>query len=399
MSNQRSTTNFTSNQQAPRTPSFGRLGITDIRYFIEGYVLHHKSRRHSPHTIEFYTDRLSRLVWFLEHESYPTTLPDISPFHLRAFMVYLSEQKQGRWDSSNHQANRPLTPSSIHSYAKAMRAFFIWATREARLPTNPFSMVEMPLLPNQWRVQTFTDEEIAALFAAIDQRGTPFTVQRNRAMLSLLLDTGLRASELLSLKVSDVDLREGVFNVVGKGNKVRAVVVGSFARRELWSYLANFRLKVAAEELALFVTRTGTPLTYDGLKLIFQRLRELTGITRIGVHAHICRHTFATKAHRNGMRGVVLQEALGHSAFEVTRRYYLDVSIEDLKEEHRLYGPLDNMPTLLRDQRVKLPGTPEIPPADTLMREVRASNFRAVARKYGVSDTAIRKRLVKAGLL
>lgn len=138
MSNQRSTTKFTSNLYAPPPPSSERPDITDIRYFIEGYVLHHKSRRHSPHTIEFYTDRLGRLAWFLEHEGYPTTLPDISPSHLRAFMVYLSEQEEGRWDSPNHQANRPLMQSSIHSYAKAMRAFFIWVTREARLPTIPF---------------------------------------------------------------------------------------------------------------------------------------------------------------------------------------------------------------------------------------------------------------------
>jgi hypothetical protein len=147
ISNQRSTANFTSNQHAPHILAPERPGITDIRYFIEGYVLHHGSRR-SPRIIEFYTDRLSRLAWFLECEGCPTTLPEISPFHLRAFMVYLSEQKQGRWESSNHQADRPLTQSSIHSYAKAMWAFFIGATGEAYLLTNPSGLVEMPPLPS-----------------------------------------------------------------------------------------------------------------------------------------------------------------------------------------------------------------------------------------------------------
>jgi hypothetical protein len=148
MSNQRSTTKFASNQHAPYTLSSERPGITGIRYFIEGYVLHHMSRRHSPHTIEFYTDRLGRRAWFLEHEDYPTTLPDMAPWHPRGVMVHLSEQKQGRWESSNHQADRPLTQSSIHSYAKAMWAFFIGATGEAYLLTNPSGLVEMPPLPS-----------------------------------------------------------------------------------------------------------------------------------------------------------------------------------------------------------------------------------------------------------
>lgn len=99
------------------------------------------------------------------------------------------------------------------------------------------------------------------------------------------------------------------------------------------------------------------------------------------------------------MRGVVLQEALGHSAFDVTRRYYLDVSTEDLKAEHKLYGPLDNMREVLTERSAKLPHAPEIPDASVLAREVKAASYRAVARKYGVTDTAIRKRLKKAGLL
>jgi integrase/recombinase XerD len=399
MSNQRSTSKYPSNQYSPLRTSQQSYDITDIRYFIEGYVLHHKSRRHSPHTIAFYVDRLSRLVWFLEHEGYATALPDISPLYLRHFMVYLSEQKEGRWNSTQHLANRPLSQSSIHSYAKAMRAFFIWATREARLANNPFDNVQMPALPNQWKVQTFTDEEVATLFASVDRMGTPFVVQRNRTILAILLDSGVRAGELLSLRVGDIDLREGVFDVTGKGNKTRTVVIGSFARRELWSYLANYRLKVETEETALFLARNNTPLTYDGLKIVFHRLKVLSEIDRVNVHAHICRHTFATKAHRNGMRGVVLQEALGHSKFDTTRKYYLDVSTEDLKAEHKLYGPLDNIREMLQEQRGKLPYAREIPDAKVLAREVTATTYRAVARKYGVSDTAIRKRLKKAGLI
>ncbi len=388
----------------------------DIRYYIYGYILHHRSQRHSPKTIAACKERLSRFVWFLQKEGYPTELQHITPNHIRHFLIYLDETKEGRWDSSHPLANRPLSQNSIHTYAKTLKAFFRWATKEAALPRNPFDNVDMPRLPNQWQVQTYTDEEIEALFAAVERTGGghPFIVQRNRAILAILLDSGLRASELLSLKVADIDVQQGVFIVTGKGRKSRTVATGSFARRQLWAYL-RYRLRMSAPEAALFVTRQGTPLTYAGLRLMFRRLRELTGIQRVSVRAHNCRHTAASIMHRNGMRGSTLQEILGHASFDTTRRYYLNIRPEDIRREHEMYSPLDAMSTRLkRGYGRPLPSEaggyppeggaytthrPDLPPADVLLREVVSTSYRAVARKYGVSDTAIRKRLKKAGLI
>jgi integrase/recombinase XerC len=402
VSNQHSPSNKWSNQSIlftpPRTIS-NTYGIDDIRYFIEGYVLHHRSQRHSPHTIRFCTERLDHLVWFLEHEGYPTTLTEITPNHLRHFLLYLSEQNELRWGSTQKGANRPMCQTTIHSYAKALRAFFRWATQEIGMAQNPFSHVPMPTLPNQWHVQTFTDEEIAAMFAAVDTLGPPFIVQRNRTMLSILLDSAVRASELLSLRVDSINPHDSMFTVTGKGGKTRTVVVGNHTRRELWIYVAQFRLKMRTNDTALFVSQSGKALTYPRLRIVFQKLKERTGIDRIRVSAHICRHSAATAMYRNGMKAVVLQEVLGHTKFDTTRKYYLSVSTEDLRTEHNLYGPLDHMPRHLREQRSKLTSLPEIPDAKVLAKEVQQSNYTAVGRRYGVSDNTIRKRLKKAGLL
>lgn len=406
MSNYHSSTGKWSNQAAQRThspspqPPQEPYATEHVRYYIEGFLLYQRSRRHSPHTISTYRDRLPKFAWFLEHEGYPTELTSITPNHIRHFFVYLTEQKAGRWGSGNRGAQKPLHKNTIHGYARALRAFWRWAAEEVSLSNNPFNKVEMPPLPNQWHVESFTDEEIAALFAAIETWGTPALIQRNRTILAVLLDTGLRASELLSLKVGDIDPQgSGTFIVNGKGGKARTVIIGHVARRELWSYLSRYRLKMQTNETSLFLSTTRKPLTYDGLKLIFARLKAVTKITRVGVHAHICRHSFSSAAHRNGMKGVVLQEILGHSSFEVTRRFYLDVTTEDLQKEHTLYGPLDNMPLANERTIPRLANRPQIPDAQALAREVTASNYCAVARRYGVSDTAIRKRLKKAGLL
>jgi site-specific recombinase XerD len=416
MSNHHLPTQTRSNQFAPKTTSNAApnnpqtYGVEDIRYYIDGFILHHRSQQHSQATITSYKYRLRNFVWFQEQNGYPTELEAITPNHIRHFLSYLAETKSGRWDSSNPRANAPLTQASIHTYARDLKAFFRWAAKEADLPRNLFENIRMPALPNQWQVQVFSDQEIEALFAAVERMGEPFIVQRNRALLAILLDSGLRAAELLSLKVDDINPQEGVFSVTGKGGKRRTVVIGSFARKQLWAYLSRYRLRTNTPEVALFLTRYNKPFTYAGLRRMFERLRALSGIDRVSVRAHICRHTAATIMHRNGMRGSTLQEVLGHSTFEVTRKYYVNITPEDLRKEHELYGPLDILSKQLKlghgsspaEESSVYSGTghsSHLPSAEVLAREVAKSSYCAVARRYGVSDTAIRKRIKKAGLL
>jgi hypothetical protein len=147
----------------------------------------------------------------------------------------------------------------------------------------------------------------------------------------------------------------------------------------------------------LFVTEAGTPLTYSGLKELFRMMQEKSGITRVSIRAHICRHTFATKAHHNGMRGAMLQQLLGHAQFDTTVKYYLHITESDLRAEHQQYGPMDGLKVKRPARKLKEPWE-KLPSAQKLLEEVQASTFRDVARKYGVSDTLIHKRLRKAGI-
>ncbi len=410
MSNEHLIRNRYSNLKAPGSGLYPQQSTQesadDFNFYVQGFLLKHRSQRHSPRTIQFYQWNLERFRWFLKEEGYPTNLSSISPLYIRAFLVYLQEDPgdSGRWGVCRPSSRKPLTPASVHGFARSLRAFFRWATKEADLPRNPFSLVDMPSLPNRWQVTVFTDEEIAQLFAACENFGLPFTVQRNRCILAVLLDSGIRAGELLSLKVGDINPGEGLFTVRGKRNRERQVVVGNFARRELWAYLHRFRLKMSTPFQELWVSHQGAPLTYAGLRLVFTRLSKLSGITRVPVHPHVCRHTFATQAHRNGMRGATLQEALGHEQFDTTRRYYLNISKEDLLAEHAKYGPLDHLRHELHLEdgsgtRSKNAVPKELPPAEVLAREVAQSNYRAVARKYQMSDMGVRKRLKKAGLI
>jgi site-specific recombinase XerD len=380
-----------------------------ISYYIEGFLLKQRSQRSSPETIKYYQQKLGRFTWFIDHEGYPPSITELTPNHIRAFLVYLQEQDTNRWGSDAPNANRPLSAWGIHGFARAVRAFFHWACNEGDIP-NPFDKIEMPKLPDRWRVESFTDEEIAAMFAACDRMRTEFIRQRNRTILAVLLDSGIRASELIGLTVDSISPQDGLFTVIGKGEKTRDVVIGGVARRELWVYLRDYRQNLRTSSNALFLSQGGTPLTYWGLTQVFKKIKQYSGITRVGVHAHVCRHSYGTLAHRNGMRGSTLQAAMGHSSFDVTRRYYLDIPKEALAQEHEKYGPLDNLRADIRaSPKRKVEASkelnemgrwvPVLPDPDRLLIEVRASSYREVARRYGVTDMTIRNRLKKAGLL
>ncbi|MGI8588314.1 MAG: tyrosine-type recombinase/integrase [Chloroflexia bacterium] len=342
MSNEHTTRKLGPNRAQP-------LDLESVAFYLDGFLLDQRAQRHSPATITFYRRYIKNFIWFLAQGADPTALAQITPNHIRAYLVYLQEHSGGRWGKQETITCKPLKPAAVHAHARALRAFWNWASTEADLPANPFTKIEMPKLPDAWTVQTYSDEQIAALFAACDEAMTPVLIARDRAILAVLFDSGLRASELLRLTVGDADTPDGVFTVTGKGAKKRAVVIGTFARRELRRYL-QARGKQAARGAALFLGRDGAPLTYYGLKELFNRLKNRAGISIQG-GAHLCRHTFATKAHRNGMRGSTLQELLGHTKFDTTRRYYLDISKEDLAAEHEQCGPLDNMAGQLKHKR------------------------------------------------
>ncbi len=368
-----------------------------LDYLFDGFLLHQRSRGSTKATVFYYTRYITNFLDYLETNHRPSTYDDLTPNDIRSYFLHLADTPGTRG---------PRRPASIHAAARAVRAFLIWAAGETDLP-NPMSKVEMPRLPDAWKVTTLNSGEIQRLFAACDL-SSPGLVLRNRALLSLLLDTGLRASELLSLRVGSVaevgEVRSRPvirvldrFEVLGKGRKRRTVYMGTTAQQELRKYLREHPAGTTPAA-PLWLTRDRQELVYSGLKEFFRRLKKISGVEK--VHAHVCRHTFATQAHRNGMGGAALQDILGHSDFTVTKKYYLDISSDDLAREHHSFGPLDRLELAPRrhiNESKQVAGT--LPGPEVLQAEVSTLGFRGTGRKYGVSDTTIRDRLKKAGLM
>jgi site-specific recombinase XerD len=164
---------------------------------------------------------------------------------------------------------------------------------------------------------------------------------RNKVMFMLLLDTGLRIGELIGLKMDDIHINDGLMKVMGKGKKERMVPIGNKAQKALQSYLFRHRPKPAHSGIEnAFLSIFGTPITENGVELMFSRLAKKSGINRL--HAHLCRHTFATMFLLNGGDVFTLQQILGHTTLEMVRNY-VTLASNHIAMQHHKYSPLDRL--------------------------------------------------------
>ena len=228
-------------------------------------------------------------------------------------------------------ANRRLT---------VFRRFFRWAVREGVLPSDP--TVRMLSAKQALRVpKTLSEAEVEALLAAplVD---TPLGL-RDRAMFELIYACGLRATELVSLKVFQVSLSEGVLRVMGKGSKERLVPFGAVAAEWLERYLAQARPALLGSQLneALFVTargsKSGEAMTRVMFWTLVKKYARLAGIQR-PLSPHTLRHAFATHLLNHGADLRAVQMLLGHADISTTT-IYTHVARERLQTLHALHHP------------------------------------------------------------
>jgi integrase/recombinase XerC/integrase/recombinase XerD len=182
-------------------------------------------------------------------------------------------------------------------------------------------------------VEPLTDQEIDRLLQ--EARKHP----GEHALFVLMLDTGLRASELGTLKLGDVDLENGVLKVVGgKGGKSRMVPFGTRAQKLVIDWVLHHRPDVQFE--SVFVDRKGVPYTRKSLRTLMRRLARRTGVTRL--HSHLLRHTFATRFLESGGNAIYLKAILGHSSMRMTERYVHIVG-ERAAAAARQFSPMDRL--------------------------------------------------------
>jgi integrase/recombinase XerC/integrase/recombinase XerD len=231
-----------------------------------------------------------------------------------------------------------LSASTVHGHVRSLRAFFGWLVREGLVEANIAKDLKPPKITKKV-VSTLSDEEIVTILNTLNLHN--HSQGRNQTILILLLDTGLRIGELINLKIEDIHMNEGFLKVIGKGRKERIVPIGTSAQKVLQRYIFRYRPKPAYPLINnVFLSVNGKPVTENSIKLMFARIARISGVNRL--HAHLCRHTFATRFLMNGGDVFSLQQILGHSTLEMVRRY-VTLASSHITIQHQRYSPMDRI--------------------------------------------------------
>lgn len=296
---------------------------------IDGYLLALNGRHRSDHTISDYKNTLRKFSAFIGMD---TIFSEISTSDVQAFLASHSD----------------LSNKTILNYYTGLSSMWSWAVDESLVSENIIRKVKPPR-PEQREIVPFTQDEIRAMLGCLE-RSRPYTrpgkklsdhaiheSDRSRALILLLLDTGLRASEICNIKIKDVDNRNRRIHVLGKGAKERSVKFSPRTGQMIWKYLATRKESLSNDYL--FVSSLDRQLTRYRLLDILKTIGDRAGIRK--VHPHRFRHTFAIQYLRNGGDGYTLQAILGHSSFDMVR-VYLKLSQIDIDTVHRRASPVDN---------------------------------------------------------
>jgi site-specific recombinase XerD len=233
--------------------------------------------------------------WLAENEV--TALGDISSHTIKRYLIHLQD--------------KGLTDHSQHDYARAAKTFLGYCVRDELLPKSPWANVRMPKLADSLPVILSDDEIQTALQKVKDHR--------NRLIIRFILDSGVRAAELLALNVGDIDMATGLVTVkMGKQQKGRLTSIGAATRKAVKHYLLLRKSPPAAEPLIASL-RKPVRLKMVGLMHAFRKMQQQTGIDHLT--AHTLRRTMATKSLENGMDAYILSQMLGHADMQMMRRY------------------------------------------------------------------------------
>ena len=310
------------------------IEVEDLANHAQGWLLDGEVRQLSKRTSEARRDLIDKLLWFLHREG----ARECGLREVRAFLAHVSrghEEPDGRWGSP---ANRkPVRPRTVHTYFTNLKTLFQFLVDEEALEASPMAGLRPPVVRAD-QIEPFTDGQIRALLTAAKGSRNP---RRDTGILLLLLDGGLRASELCLLTVGDVDFTERTCVVLGKGNKRRVVPFGTAVARALFAHL---RGDPKYDDEFVFTsdrgTRCGEPLTRSGLLQLVKRLGRAAGVS--DAYPHRFRHTCAISFLRNGGNPFALQRLLGHTNLAMTRRYSA-IAEADVINQHRRYSPADRL--------------------------------------------------------
>jgi integrase/recombinase XerD len=319
---------------------------------IEGFILYKTATGVSERTVSTYRTSFHKLTHYL-HGDPP--LIKIDRQTVVAFLAWLQSEYTTTPDGVAPRGTFHLSPKTVYNIYTNLSALWTWAIDEGLVNDHIIRTIDAPQYDAPV-IEPLSKEDVKALLRVCNETSTwknrqpqttsrrP-TAERDRAIILILLDTGIRASELCEARICDVDMTSQALRVAGKGKgrgkKERIVRFGHRTGRAIWRYLTP-RLEFVRDDdtlIAVGSNETFRPMTRDVLRKLIKRLGTRAGIENC--YPHRFRHTFSINYLRNGGDIFTLQRLLGHTSLEMVKRY-LNIVQTDIEEAHRRASPVDN---------------------------------------------------------
>lgn len=281
-------------------------------------------RNLSPKTIQSYQEDLRHFIGWLDENK--LDLKELTPEKLDEFLTFTAGQVE-------------YSPTSVARHFSSLRGFLKYMQNQGEYDFSTESMLAGPKL-GHYLPQYLTREEVDSVFESAANGKNPL---RDTALFELMYSAGLRVSEVLGIKLSQVDLDNEWLTPIGKGNKQRLVPMGSKAKENLKAWIEKGRPLTHPTTDNVILNSKGKPMSRMGAwKIVQQHTAHLAK----DVSPHTFRHSFATHCLEAGMDLRVLQELLGHADISTTQ-IYTHIDKEFIKQEHRQYHPRETARTKL----------------------------------------------------
>lgn len=295
---------------------------------VDGYLLAARSRHLSQHTVRDYITTFKKFSNYLNHD------PPFISITTKQVEKFLAEQQ--------------VSKKTVLNYQIGLSALWTWAVSEEFVNEHIIRKLRK-IKPEKRVIKPYSEDDIRNMLNSLDQskvysrpgkRDTSHRLEhadRNRAIIFILLDTGVRVSELINLKIQEVDLRNHRIYVMGKGSKERTIPISPKTGKVIWKYLTSRK----EERLGnyLIASKDGQQLNRARVLRIIRTIGQKAGVVKANVHRF--RHTFAINYLRNGGDAYSLQMMLGHSTMEMVKTY-LALAQADLDANHIKASPVSN---------------------------------------------------------
>src|SRR5215813_8324144 len=306
---------------------------------IQGFLMDWELRGHSPNTLRLYRSNLHTLAHWLDEQGI-TEVEEVTIAQLRVFMLHTQQRPADAGHPHKRPAvdGRPVSTATLQSYVKSIKVLFHWLVDEEVLVRNPALRLQKPSGPKRVKV-TFKPEHLTTLFGVCDL--THSLGFRDYVVMLMLLDTGIRVSELCDLTLESA--HEGYLMIFGKGRKEREVGISPTTAKFLWKYIHQHRTAANDTVTTLFTGVSGQPLHPSGVEKLVQRVKRAAGIEEVPVTPHKFRHTFARTWLERGGEIYSLSRLLGHSSVKITEIYLEDFQSRQARTHHACYSPVNDL--------------------------------------------------------